>query len=433
METSKKGTVLWKVICPIVIAIIVAIIMGIVVTKELVANQASKGTITITWILLGILIATFLGIVLLTIKSIIKPLRIQYQQLQAIIADIDNGNGDLTKQLDVSGNDEIGASSEEINAFIATLQKIMSKIINNSNVLDDVASNVATNIASSNDSANDISAIMEELSATMQEVSASTNDVSANTENIGVRVNKIADRTEEITLYAQEMKKHAEELETGAKENMNHTSNVISEITKEMEQALENSKSVSQVTQLTDDILSISSQTNLLALNASIEAARAGEAGKGFAVVADEIRQLADSSREAANNIQSINEMVVEAVNGLTASSEKIITYINETILPDYESFVKGGHQYNEDATRIDEDMGKCAHEVRQIKKRMAEVTGAIEGINNAVEESSRGVTDAAVNIDALVQSITEVHGQMEENSAAASNLKEESANFVNV
>ena len=141
------------------------------------------------------------------------------------------------------------------------------------------------------------------------------------------------------------MKIRAAELENGAKENMEYTNRVVGEITSELQTALENSKSVDEVSKLTDEILSISSQTNLLALNASIEAARAGEAGKGFAVVADEIRQLADSSRETANNIQRINEMVIDAVKGLAASSEKIIAYINETVLPDYESFVNGGKQ----------------------------------------------------------------------------------------
>ena len=75
-------------------------------------------------------------------------------------------------------------------------------------------------------------------------------------------------------------------------DNKNSTSQVINDITGELNTALENSRSGEKVAQLTEDILSISSQTNLLALNASIEAARAGEAGKGFAVVADEIRQL---------------------------------------------------------------------------------------------------------------------------------------------
>lgn len=382
-------------------------------------------------ILLAISFVAFVMVVVVIIKTVVKPLRKQTSELTEIIDEIKGGHGDFTKRVTVKSMDEIGQSSIGINHFIETLQNIMSNIISNSNVLDGVVGNVASSVAASSDNANDISAIMEELSATMEEVSATTNSVSENTTAAEGKVQKMADQTKVMSQYAQDMKKRATELEHTATENMNSTNEMIGEITTEMNQALENSKSVEKVAQLTADILSISSQTNLLALNASIEAARAGEAGKGFAVVADEIRQLADSSRETANNIQTINEQVIEAVQGLVVSSEKIVGYINENILPDYRAFVQGGQQYNDDATHIDNTMAEYAGEAQDILATMMEMTEAIEGISRAVEESANGVTDAATNIDSLVQSMSTVNGQMEENSTVAKNLKEESAAFA--
>lgn len=382
-------------------------------------------------ILLAISFVAFVMVVVVIIKTVVKPLRKQTSELTEIIDEIKGGHGDLTKRVTVKSMDEIGQSSIGINHFIETLQNIMSNIISNSNVLDGVVGNVASSVAASSDNANDISAIMEELSATMEEVSATTNSVSENTTAAEGKVQKMADQTKVMSQYAQDMKKRATELEHTATENMNNTNEMIGEITTEMNQALENSKSVEKVAQLTADILNISSQTNLLALNASIEAARAGEAGKGFAVVADEIRQLADSSRETANNIQTINEQVIEAVQGLVVSSEKIVGYINENILPDYRAFVQGGQQYNDDATHIDNTMAEYAGEAQDILATMMEMTEAIEGISRAVEESANGVTDAATNIDSLVQSMPTVNGQMEENSTVAKNLKEESAAFA--
>ena len=382
-------------------------------------------------ILLAISFVAFVMVVVVIIKTVVKPLRKQTSELTEIIDEIKGGHGDLTKRVTVKSMDEIGQSSIGINHFIETLQNIMSNIISNSNVLDGVVGNVASSVAAASDNANDISAIMEELSATMEEVSATTNSVSENTTAAEGKVQKMADQTKVMSQYAQDMKKRATELEHTATENMNSTNEMIGEITTEMNQALENSKSVEKVAQLTADILNISSQTNLLALNASIEAARAGEAGKGFAVVADEIRQLADSSRETANNIQTINEQVIEAVQGLVVSSEKIVGYINENILPDYRAFVQGGQQYNDDATHIDNTMAEYAGEAQDILATMMEMTEAIEGISRAVEESANGVTDAATNIDSLVQSMSTVNGQMEENSTVAKNLKEESAAFA--
>lgn len=387
----------------------------------------------IAFVLMGVSIVLFIITVVVAVETIVKPLRRQNKQLSDIIDNINNGKGDLTMRVDVKSHDEIGQSAIGINHFIETLQNIMSKIIKSSNVLDGVVGKVAESVTSSSDSANDISAIMEELSATMEEVSATTGGVSSNTASAEEKVKYMAEQTKIISQYAQEMKGRAVTLEQTANDNKNSTSQVINDITGELNTALENSRSVEKVAQLTEDILSISSQTNLLALNASIEAARAGEAGKGFAVVADEIRQLADSSRETANNIQTINEQVIEAVNGLVKASERIISYINENILPDYEAFVQGGRQYSEDAVHIDDFMAEYEKGAQEILSTIIEITDAIEGINKAVEESANGVTDAAVNVDSLVQSMSEVHGNMEENSSVAKNLKDESANFVNV
>lgn len=387
----------------------------------------------ISMVLLVIAFLAFVIVIVTVVETVVKPLRKQTRELNTIIDNINAGKGDLTSRVSVMSQDEIGQASTGINHFIETLQHIMSNIIGDSNSLDSIVDNVAESVSSSGDSASDISAIMEELSATMQEVSATTSNVSSNTASTENMVQRMAEQTKELTAYAQDMKTRATDLEQTATENMRNTNNIIGEITTEMNQALENSKSVEKVTQLTSDILSISSQTNLLALNASIEAARAGEAGKGFAVVADEIRQLADSSRETANNIQTINELVIQAVDGLVKSSEKIIAYINENILSDYQSFVEGGQQYNKDATYIDTTMVEYSQEAQSILDTMTEITESIEGISRAVEESATGVTDAATNIDSLVQSLDTVNHQMKDNSAVAKNLKQQSEAFVNV
>ncbi len=367
------------------------------------------------------------------ISFVIKPLKKQNAQLNEIIEAINAGQGDLTKRIEIKTLDEIGRVGNGINQFMDTLQNIMGNIITNSNTLDGVVGNVARSVEASNDSANDISAIMEELSATMDEVASTTQTVNESTADSEAQIHDMAQKTKELAKYSEEMRKRAVALENAAVDNMNKTNEMVGTITTEMHVALENSKSVERIGQLTDEILSISSQTNLLALNASIEAARAGEAGKGFAVVADEIRSLADSSRETANNIQVINEQVIEAVHALVAASEKIINYINESIMPEFESFVSGGQQYNEDATAINEAMVQCDETAEAIMQKMSEMAEAISGISRAIEESADGVGSAAQNVESLVESIATVHGQMEENSAVANNLKQESENFIRV
>ena len=167
-----------------------------------------------------------------------------------------------------------------------------------------------------------------------------------------------------------------------------------------------------------------------MALNASIEAARAGEAGKGFAVVATEIRGLADSSREAAGNIQNINSMVMAAVNDLVKSANRIVSYVNEQVLPDYDGYVKAGRQYNDDARHIHQVVEQFHEMAANISSLMDGIKEAMDGISVAVEESADGISNTADSANALVQIMDHVTGQMESNNQVAQQLSQEAARF---
>lgn len=226
------------------------------------------------------------------------------------------------------------------------------------------------------------------------------------------------------------MQRRAGALESTAIDNKRNTTDLVTGIITDLEKAIKDSESVRQVEDLTTQILSISSQTNLLALNASIEAARAGEAGKGFAVVATEIRGLADSSREAAGNIQNINSMVMAAVNDLVKSANRIVSYVNEQVLPDYDGYVKAGRQYNDDARHIHQVVEQFHEMAANISSLMDGIKEAMDGISVAVEESADGISNTADSANALVQIMDHVTGQMESNNQVAQQLSQEAAHF---
>lgn len=267
----------------------------------------------------------------------------------------------------------------------------------------------------------------------MEEISSTTTSVNAEVSDVGSQVSSIAEETESMNSYAGEMESRAQELEQVAQQSKDSTVEVISGIISALEQAIADSKSVSKVNDLTDEILNVSSQTNLLALNASIEAARAGEAGKGFAVVADEIRTLADSTRQTAGNIQEINLMVVHAVDALVDNAHAIVNYVNETVLPDYDMFVKTGKQYRDDASYINDTMNSFQGHTNHLLQIMQQISEAVAGITKAIEESALGVTNATENTSTLVNNIEIVNQEMDTNQRISLQLKQEADRFAHL
>lgn len=377
-----------------------------------------------------IVIIAFLFCLFVIQRNIIKPLSRSHQKLEELTKSIEAGRGDLAIRLPVYFEDEIGALSQGVNVFVETLQSIMRELTQDSNSMDAAVTNIVSRVEEANGSACDISAAMQELSASMEEVSSSMSTVGDNAEEANTNTGAIASAANEILTYANAMSERAMQLKQSAEKNKEETTTIISTIETSMKQAIENSSSVSQVQNLTEDILSISSQTNLLALNASIEAARAGEAGKGFAVVADEIRQLADSSRETANNIQSINTMVVGAVEDLIKNSKEILSFIDATILKDYDNFVASGQQYNEDAEYVNAQMTKFVENTNEVRHLIENMTNTFKEIAHSVDESANAISNAAEQTTELVSGIDDIHNNVSVNQEISNSLKETTLRF---
>ena len=384
--------------------------------------------ITIIVSIISIIIAVFV----IQLK-IIRPISTAEKELSTIIQDIEERHGDLTKRITIYSKDEIAALGNGINAFIEKLQNIFRMVSESSNKMDHTANKISESVITSNNSVNDLSALTEELAATMTEVGRNASTINENAASVSDEVNAIADKTNDINDYSKRMKAHAENMENTASTNMAVTKEKVSQILDVLNQSIKDSSSIDQIDSLTGQILEIAQQTNLLALNASIEAARAGEVGKGFAVVADEISQLADASRETANNIQKINSVITTAVHNLAEHSNDLVEYLNDSIMHDFESFVEAGVEYKQNATYIENVMNEFAGKTDVLKDTVAEIATSIDTISNAIAEGSEGVTSTAESMQVLASDIDNISKETADNLEIASLLKKETEIFSNL
>ena len=392
------------------------------------ASHSAIGTSIVTIL---ISIAALFSAMVAVLRWVIYPPANTNREMNEIISEIDNRQGDLTRRVTITNNKEVASVGGGINAFMAKLQEIFRMISSNSRDLEGVVNEVRESVQTSNGSVSDLSALTEELSATMQDISDNASRINENTESVAGEVKSIAEKTIEINQYTKEMKEHAEAMEHAARENMDTTGAKVNDIVSVLSQAIEDSNSVNQVDNLTNDILNIASQTNLLALNASIEAARAGDAGKGFAVVASEISQLAAASQEAANNIQSINAIVITAVHNLADNANGLVEYMNEKILPEFQKFVESGGAYHDKATFIESVMADFEAKTDSLQNSMDEIANSVNTISHAIEEGVSGVVSAADSTQVLVSDMDKISKKMDENFAIAEGLKKETSVFT--
>lgn len=333
---------------------------------------AFKITVVVFTVIIVLSVTAALTILTLMRRYISTPL----QNAVDRVRDLAEGEGDLTKRLEVNSTDEVGDMAKWINQFISNIHDIVKEMSSNTN-------DVKASAGSLTGASQNLSAGMEEMSVQSRNISAAATQMNQNFQVISSSVEELSTSVGEVARNASDASKIAREADKTA----NETNQKIKQLGVDAQ----------EIGKVVEAIQGIASQTNLLALNAAIEAAGAGDAGKGFAVVASEVKELARQAAEASDEIktrieaiQNSTEMAVESISMITS----VISKINEFST----SIASSVEEQSITAKEI-------AGNVNQSAQASSDVVQNITGISTATQDGAKNaqsLSGLATQLDTL-------------------------------
>ncbi|MGN0326786.1 MAG: methyl-accepting chemotaxis protein [Lachnospiraceae bacterium] len=395
-------------------------VVGVDVSYNSVQESLNKVCFMIVVICTVIYIVMIIALYLVS-RSLSKGFKTINQKIE----DMTDGSGDLTKKIEDKSGTEFEVIADNINKFIAEIQELVVQIGGSSVDIYASMKQMQSDINTSTENAGSISAVAEELSASMELLVTTVNRLDESAKEIQNHIQRTMEDVHSGNALVQDIRKKAGDIKTKTSEKEQDIQAKIQIQQTKMRESIEESKKVSNISELTEEILSIAAQTNLLALNASIEAARAGEAGRGFSVVADEIRILADNSKETAQNIQIISSEVVHAVQTLMDCSDELLHTVNDNLMPDYQMFFGVAEQYSDDAGRMQELIENYKNNMNHIEGLINEMAGHTGAISDTVSVCKNGIIETTENIGVLVGEMNDINNETEKISASEEQLRD--------
>lgn len=365
--------------------------MKLVLTAPLKEIKADADALTAkicSFLLAGILISIILGVLIgATIANPIKKITTVIRQTSQLDFRENPEVEKLFKKKDETGTmaNAVAQMQHALRELVSEMEQVKNNVLENMSLLDHV-------MQENNAISEDNSATTEELAAGMEETTASATMIVGNINAIQENVSDIQNLSEREQEAAEEVMARARKLRDDTVVSSDKTMEIYASMKDRTEEAIEKSKVVDKINELTDNIRQISSQTNLLALNANIEAARAGDAGRGFAVVATEIGTLASQTFETVDGINEIVAEVNEAVDNMTECIRVIMNFLEETVVTDYGSFRQVGEKYEEDAGTFHQSMKQIYSEIAELNTKINDIAETIENVNITITESTEGI-----------------------------------------
>jgi len=373
--------------------------LGVTAPKSVVMARVEGMTVnliivSVLFLLIGI------GITFVIARNISRPIKEATGYVNAIATG--DFTGEISQKLLVK-RDEMGILANSLKKMQDSMRNMMKAVVDESTVVTDMLSTINKDMYGLNESIEEISSTTEQLSAATEETAASTEEMNATSMEVEKAIESIAAKAQEGAETVGRVSAMSEVMKERAISSKHEALEMYSKSKVNMQSAIEQSKAVEQINELSNAILDITTQTNLLALNAAIEAARAGESGRGFAVVADEIRKLAEDSKTSVSQIQEVTNQVLSVVNDLSASSREVMEFIDRKVLSDYENLVETSERYNEHSKVINDIVLDFSSTSQELLASMQNMVYAINQISTSTNEEALGAANIAQRSETIV------------------------------
>lgn len=401
--------------------------MGTIVGIVGVDVNATTVESTMNSLVTNIVIAAVAGLVLTILVAGIftRKTRKSFAKLNKAMVEIASEDGDLTQQIDNPTGDELEVLSKSFNQLLSKTRNIISSVAENSDEIAVNMDSINKEESKSRVQSTEINDSIASIVAATEEINASIEEINAETDIANEKLNEITGITTASSEFVTTVDANAKEMNRNAIDAGRRIREEVEKLSNRFESEKVKSSAVEQIDMLTTDIKNISGQTNLLSLNASIEAARAGEMGRGFAVVADEIGKLATNSDAAASEIITVNREVSEAINGLLDVAEEMFRFINDNVLPDYDSFAESSETFSENMKSLQESIEELQNFSMNYKEQMNSISEAVACVGMVAESNSNDITNIAERMADLNDGFDDISNATEKTNTSVDSMQE--------